>query len=27
VLELVEFDRAAPIYETVDDAVGALSRD
>ena len=27
VLELVEFDRAAPIYETVDEAVGALSRD
>jgi anti-sigma B factor antagonist len=25
VLELVEFDRAAPIYERVEDAVGALS--
>jgi anti-sigma B factor antagonist len=27
VLELVEFDRAAPIYETVEDAVAELSRD
>ena len=27
VLELVEFGRAAPIYETVDEAVGALPRD
>jgi anti-anti-sigma factor len=27
VLELVEFDRAAPIYETVEAALGALSPD
>ena len=27
VLELVEFDRAAPIYETVDEALAELSRD
>lgn len=27
VLELVEFDRAAPIYATVDEAVAELSRD
>jgi anti-sigma B factor antagonist len=26
VLELVEFDRAAPIYETVDEALSELSR-
>jgi anti-anti-sigma factor len=27
VLELVEFDRAAPIYETVEEALAELSRD
>jgi hypothetical protein len=27
VLELVEFDRAAPIYETVDAALAELARD
>ncbi len=27
VLELVEFDRAAPIYETVDEALAELARD